>query len=519
MAAIKTILPPEQAFKQLRVAAYCRVSSGSENQQHSFSAQVQYYTELIQKHPDWTLVDIYADEGISGTSTERREEFRRLMQDCARGKIDRILTKSVSRFARNTVDCLNAVRQLSSMGVSILFEKEQIDSSKMSSEILLAMSGIQAQEESVSISNNMRWSYEKRMKSGDFISCHAPYGYKLNGSKLEIELETASVVQEIFRMYLDGVNKLQIAEYLNQHQIPCRHGAEKWHPSSIGYILANEKYTGDALLQKTYTRKTFPIRSVPNNGEMRKFFVTNSHEAIISEEDFQKVQYRLKHNHRNPRSKADHSLTHLLVCPDCGYYFRRNAQGNTPYWVCSRRTTDSSPCTPIRVDEEDVLTAVNRMFRILGQDYGDILKKMLSDIELAQATVSGTGKKIYELDCEISCLTRKLHKIASMQAIGILDPADFTAQTSAVNQKLSALRRQRCQLLQQSDDAGDLARLREVCETIMDAEPTDPALVQALRSCIEKIVVTSETELHIHLLGGLVIPEHLPEKKRRCCRI
>ena len=192
MPTVRTILPQKtNEVPILRVAAYCRVSSDSEDQQHSFGAQTEYYTKLIDENPFWTLADIYADEGISGTSLKHREEFKRMIDDCKRGKIDRVLTKSVSRFARNTVDCLEHVRLLSSLGISILFEKEQIDTAKMPSEVILAFMSAQAQDESTSISGNLRWSYEKRMKNGSFVGCGAPFGYRLVSGGLVIHEEEA----------------------------------------------------------------------------------------------------------------------------------------------------------------------------------------------------------------------------------------------------------------------------------------------------------------------------------------
>ena len=301
MATVKTLIPKKETEeKRIRVAAYCRVSTDSADQKDSFDAQVEYYTSYIGENPDWTLADIYADQGITGTSMTNRDEFNRMIADCRRGKIDRIITKSVSRFARNTVDCLDTVRQLSEFGISILFQKEQIDTSKMSSEFLLALTGVQAQDESVSISGNMRWSYEKRMKSGDFITCRAPYGYDLVNGTLVINETEAQVVKEIFEMFLLGISKPNIAKYLNSHGILPKHEKVPWSAVTVGYILRNERYIGDALLQKKFTTDTFPYVKRRNNGERRMYYVENSHPPIISREKFeaakevQRQRYPLK---------------------------------------------------------------------------------------------------------------------------------------------------------------------------------------------------------------------------------
>ncbi len=249
MPEIRVIEAKNQEKKKESVAAYCRVSSGSEDQLASYWNQVTFYTDHIGQNPDWELADIYADEGLTGTRADTREDFQRMLRDCARGKIDRILVKSISRFARNTRDCLAAVRQLRLMGVSVYFEKEKIDTAGLGGEMLLSMYSASAQQESVSISDNLRWSYKRRMESGDFITCRAPYGYKLSKGMLEIYEPEAEVVRRIFREYLSGKGKQQIIDGLNTD------GVTKdciWRANYISMILANEKYAGDVLLQICY---------------------------------------------------------------------------------------------------------------------------------------------------------------------------------------------------------------------------------------------------------------------------
>ena len=236
----------------LRVAAYCRVSSDSDDQLHSFAAQVQYYTRFISASEQMELVDIYADEGITGTKTAKRDDFNRLVADCKKGKIDRVLTKSMSRFARNTADSIMYTRLLKEHGVSILFEKENIDTAYMSSEMLLALSGAQAQEESISISKNMRWSAERRMKNGTFTPSTTPYGYVLKDREFHIVEQEAEIVRLIFMSYLSGMGKKAIADLLNEMNAPKRFGYDTWRISTVDYILSNERYIGDALFQKYY---------------------------------------------------------------------------------------------------------------------------------------------------------------------------------------------------------------------------------------------------------------------------
>ena len=224
MASTIITIEPSAVQKKIRVAAYCRVSSSSEDQLHSFATQVQYYTKYINSNDKMELVDIYADEGLTGTKTEHRDEFNRMIADCRKGKIDRVLTKSLSRFARNTADALMYARLLRENGVSILFEKENIDTAYMSSELLLALSGAQAQEESISISKNMRWSIERRMKNGTFLAGSTPYGYKIENGEFVIVEEEAEIVRLIFKSYLSGIGKKEIVDMLCSQNAPKRFG-------------------------------------------------------------------------------------------------------------------------------------------------------------------------------------------------------------------------------------------------------------------------------------------------------
>lgn len=253
---IKIEADKERTAQKLRVAAYCRVSSSSEDQLNSFTAQNFHYTQYITANENWTLVDVYADEGVTGTSMDKREDFKRMLADSQRGLIDRILVKSISRFARNTAECLTCIRQLSVNGTTVCFEKEGIDTSRISSELMTALHAAFSQGESESISGNMRWSYQKRMERGEFNTYTAPVGYDLINGQLVINEEAAPVIRRIFEMYLSGSNTTEIADQLNLQQALGIH----WQRGRIEYILRNERYAGDALLQKKYTTDTLPRR-------------------------------------------------------------------------------------------------------------------------------------------------------------------------------------------------------------------------------------------------------------------
>lgn len=281
---------PKDENKVIRLAAYCRVSSDSADQLHSFAAQIRYYKDYEQKHPEYKLVDIYADEGLKGTSSEKRDEFNRLIRDCKKGKIDRIIVKSVSRFARNTQDLLICIRMLKEIGVSVYFEEQGIDTNKLNSEMIVTFPGMAAQQESESISGNMRWSYKKRMESGEFNCCTPAYGYILKDGHITVNETEASVVRRIFELYLQGTGKQNIANILNREGVSRRYGKGKWYLFTVDYILNNERYMGDALLQKSYTTETLPFRKKRNKGELPKYYVENSNPPIVSREIYSAVQ-------------------------------------------------------------------------------------------------------------------------------------------------------------------------------------------------------------------------------------
>lgn len=515
MATIRTILPQkkEDDLPILRVAAYCRVSSDSDDQMHSFAAQTEYYTKLIGENPLWTLADIYADEGITGTSMKCRDEFNRMIADCKRGKIDRVLTKSVSRFARNTVDCLNTVRLLTGLGVSILFEKEQIDTSKMSSEVLLGMISTQAQDESSSISSNMLWSYEKRMKNGSFIGCNAPYGYRLKNGELIIQEEEAEIVRWIFREYLAGRGAGSIANELNERKLSTGNRSGVWRASTICIILRNERYMGDALLQKTIMTDAVPHMCVKNKGERTKYYVENSNPPIISREDFLAVQEGRKHNAAGDCTKPS-KYAGLIKCAACGGPFSRSNGG---YWACGQQLRSKSGCQPYRISEKELDIAIKRLIRTLCEN-GEILNHAIDLFEQVQDKETGIQDKIRSIDKDVAETSAQLLMLTQLQRQGILDAGDFADQNRSLAERISRLRAERRTILQ-GEENESLLKLIDLRDGIPETwEEVEKGDWSNLRTVIDRILVVDETTLVIHLQGGLTVTERLPLIKRRCQR-
>ncbi len=327
--------------KRKRVAAYARVSMESERMAHSLSAQVSYYANLIQKNPEWEYAGVYADNFISGTSIERRAEFKRMIQDCETGKIDIILTKSISRFARNTIDLLQTVRRLKELGIEVRFEKERINSLSNDGELMLTILASFAQEESRSISENVKWATVKRFKQGIPNGKFGIYGYRWDGDRLVIEPKEAEIVRFIYDKYLHGTPVENLERQLEEMGVKSFKGGH-FGNSSIRVILKNVTYTGNFLFQKEYVENPLTKRRKPNHGELPKFWVENTHEAIISMDTFQQVQEeRVRRRELGVRANPHiHTscFTSKLRCALCGTCYRRRTKkqmtGTIHSWMC-----------------------------------------------------------------------------------------------------------------------------------------------------------------------------------------
>ena len=323
------------------MAAYCRVSTDQLEQLSSYEAQVNYYTNYIENHPDYELAGIYADEGITGTNTKKREQFNKMIKDCKAGKIDMIITKSISRFARNTLDCLNYIRELKEYGVGVIFEKENINTLDSKGEVLITILASLAQDESRSISENCTWGIRRKFEQGKVRVNHKKFlGYdKDEDGELVINKEEAKIIKRIYKDYLDGKGANRIARELEEEGIPNWNGKPKWYESSIRKMLQNEKYKGDALLQKTYTVDFLTKERAVNNGEVPMYYVEKSHPAIIDKEMWEAVQLEMKRRkdymeiygvrQLDFAKVEDNPFTGRVICGSCGNAFGRKTWNST----------------------------------------------------------------------------------------------------------------------------------------------------------------------------------------------
>ena len=366
---------PKAAVQQRRVAGYARVSTDSEEQLTSYEAQVDYYTRYIRSRSDWQFVDVYTDEGISATNTKRREGFNRMVADALDGKIDLIVTKSVSRFARNTVDSLTTVRKLKDAGVEVYFEKENIWTLDSKGELLITIMSSLAQEESRSISENVTWGQRKRFAEG---KVSIPYGHFLGYRKgadglPEIVPAEAEIVRSIYQMFMEGVSTNAIAKRLTDRGIPTPARKQTWQRATVESILRNEKYKGAALLQKSFTVDFLQKKMKVNEGEVPQYYVEHSHKAIIAPEEWERVQLELDRRKNSPRrTHCNSPFAGKLICGDCGEIFgskvwHSNDKYRKTIWQCNAKYKHESPCSTPHLAESDLqqhfITALSQLLK------------------------------------------------------------------------------------------------------------------------------------------------------------
>ena len=343
-----------------RVAAYCRVSTGKETMMHSLSVQISKYSVQIQNHPGWEYAGVYADAAFTGTK-ESRPRFQQMLEDCRAGRIDMIITKSVSRFARNTVTLLATVRELRALGVAVYFEEEHINSMSKDGELILTFIASFAQEESKSVSDNCKWRIRKDFAEGKPMNLMLLYGYTSNQGRIEIVPEEAAIVRRIFSEYVSGDGECIIANRLLAEGVPCRYDGN-WSPPYVGRILKNEKYTGDALLQKTFRSDHLTKKKCFNRGELPQYYAEETHPAIIDHETFEKARAiradRKKRGNVQKPNSARYPFSSLIICGMCGWKYRRRTNASRITWQCSNYLLHGKKACCAKQIPEDTLVAL-----------------------------------------------------------------------------------------------------------------------------------------------------------------
>ena len=512
-----TKIENKKQIGKLRVAAYCRVSTDSNEQLLSLEAQKQHYKEYINSHDDWTYAGIYYDEGISGTKKDIRPALMQMIADCESGKIDFIVTKSISRFARNTTDCLELVRRLSKEGIHIFFEKENINTMDMEGELMLTILSSLAEEESVSISQNARWSVQKRFQNGSFIIGYPPYGYRNNDGAMEIIPEEAEVVKEIFAAFLAGSSAETIAKDLNSRGIKTRRN-KTWVDSTIRGMLKNEKYTGDAIFQKTWTDDSFNRHK--NHGEADRYVVKDHHEPIISREDFEAAQALV---HRRFSEKGGetgtgkyhkrYALSGKIRCGECGGPFTRKIykRGGQRYvvWACRKHIKDKTACTMKAIEQDAVEAAFMTMMNKLAFARDVLLKPLLEDISGADDGEESIGC-IRDLEQKIDQNIQQRERLHTMLTQGLLDTEIFNEENNILlsehgklETEILELRSRASSMLQRRDE------LKKLIKALVPEEMRTEYDEELLVSTVDHITIRSQAELEFTLKCGLCLREEI----------
>ncbi|NCC87633.1 MAG: recombinase family protein [Clostridia bacterium] len=496
---------------KLRVAGYARVSSDSADQLNSFSTQVNYYQRIINTNPMWQMTEVYADEGISGVSVNKRDDFARLIADCRRGKIDRIITKSTSRFARNTLDAIGVIRELKDIGVTVYFEKENLDTATLTSENLLTLYSLFAQEESMTISKNCKKGARMRMSKGTYVSSNPPYGYRLANNQLVIDESEAEIVRRIFSEYLGGKGYSAIARDLMADGIPFKNNKMKWRPQTVGIILKNERYVGDMLLQKSFSEDALPYNKRINKGELPQYYVSNTHEPIVERIQFELAKILREERRENINTDyKEYPLSKKIKCAECGTTYRRKETNNTVYWVCRQHDDSKELCGGQRLLEEKIYSAFVRMYNKLSKNYGNILIPLLTQLEKLQDLRTRNNPEIGTLNKQIAELAEQNHVMNGLLSKGILDSALFISQTDELQKKIRKLKSAKLKLLEEQDADDTIDKTEDLID-ILESGPDKITEFneELLNELVAKVIAYDDKNIDFELINGLVLKERL----------
>ena len=519
-APASTVIVPAGVPAKLRVAAYCRVSTGSVEQETSIENQRIHYEQMIRANPDWEMADVYWEADVSGTKKETRPELQRLLADCEAGKVNLVLTKSISRFARNTADCLEMIRRLKELGVTVRFEKEKIDTGSMESELILTLFSTFAEEESHSISRNMTWSIQKQFQEGTFKYSIAPFGYNLVGGSFAVNPAEAVVVREIYGKVLAGIGTPTIAKELNERGIPT--GTRRndgspgvWSSDMITGMIRNVAYIGDALMQKTFRDEHFQRRD--NRGEQPQYYNEGHHEAIVDKETFELANASLRQrgkekgnapegNRSNPHSNR-YAFSGRLKCGCCGGSMHRITQklrdGKRYHWGCITHIEDREKCWMTREYEETIQNAFITMMNKLVFAEDVIFDAYLTALRNEHSLKH--DEKIRELRARLDAISGEKTRLSLLIAKGC-EAVSFRSKTLELDAEANSLRAELAQLQGDPAQVKATMALREQL-AVWKKRTEDEFPEQIFARTVEHAVVRTAAEIEFHLKCGMVLTE------------
>ncbi len=517
MKSITAIYVPERLTDQpLKVAAYARVSTDSDEQLVSLDAQKTYYEKLIRSNPKWEYAGLYYDEGITGTKNDKRRGLLRLLQDCREGKIDRVIVKSISRLARNTVDTLEIVRELSELGITIFFEKENIDTGSMNGELMLSILSGLAQNESSSISANEKWSIQKRFEQGKFVIGYPPYGYKNEDGRMVVIPEQAEIVRWIFAEYMHGKGSYKLAGELNARGIPSRKGG-KWTPSGINGIIQNEKYTGDVLYQKTYTDSQFNRHR--NDEDVAQYYVRDHHEAIISREVFEAAQELMQQNgnmYGNVRDSGKYQKRYpfsgKLVCGECGCTFKRRihktVNGSYSAYSCTRHISDKNQCSMLYVCEDQLQTSFTNMMNKLICCHSEVIGPYVECLKHGKKEPNTARAE--ELGVLLEENSSRKKNILALFSKGFLDGVMYQKMRGELDAECDRLNSERDSILNSKDgDPNILSAAEQLLHYCAAAIPSEKFNEKLVEQFMDHAVIESRDVVMFVMNCGLMFRERM----------
>lgn len=504
----------------LRTCGYARVSTDGEDQLESFVTQVEYYTTLIKKNPEWIYAGVYADEGITGTFAYRRDEFNQMIGDCRKGKIDLIITKSISRFARNTYECIQVIRELKQLGIGIYFEKERIHTLSAEGELALTIYSSVAQEEAVSISQNAKWAIQRRMQEGSWLISCVAYGYEKDDcGELIPRQDEARVVRRIYDEFLSGQGCHVIARGLNQDGIPSPRG-RSWTESTIRGILLNEIYTGDLLCQKSFIEDTIRHRKKVNRGEYPKYLIPDDHEAIVPRgkaalvRETMELRRKLLHIGTRPRMYRErYPFSSLMICEECGARYKRQKIRITEsnryiQWTCKTHIEDRGICTATGVKEKWIENAFMRLARKLHENKDILLVSLLTDVRGLQMS-RDVQERMDSYNSEILGLEKQIQMFRRHVCEGTMDPAIFIQKSHQIKGDIASLKELRNRELERESLDGLIEELKQLIHiTGKDVRKGmfDEELFAAI---VKQVIITKDKKIRFHLLADLCLTEDL----------
>lgn len=504
--------------KKIRVAAYCRVSTASDEQLISLEAQKAHYEDYIKSNDEWEYAGLYYDEGVTGTKKDCRDGLLSLVEDCEKGLIDQVITKSISRFSRNTTDCLELVRKLLDLKVTVIFEKENLNTGTMESELMLSILSSLAESESVSISENSKWSVQKRFQNGTFIIGYPPYGYKNLNGEMVIVPEQAEVVKQIFVDTLAGKSTHVIAKELNDRGIKSKKGG-KWSPGAINAIIRNEKFTGDVIFQKTYTDSRFTRHT--NYGECDRYLCEGHHEAIVSREIFEKANEVLnqrgkeKGNGENTqRYQNRYGFSGRIKCGECGSVFKRRIHykpsGNYIAWCCTHHIEDKTACSMKYITDDGIKAAFLTMMNKLIFAHQIVLKPLLHSLQGLDNKERLLQIQDYENRLEKNMEQRQV--LTSLMASGLLEPALFNRENNMlIAQEQQLLEEKNSIMNSVSGDRTKVDALKELIKAVSCRSMLTEYDDEFFLAHVETVTVLSRDEIVFVLKCGLKLKERLVE--------